>query len=138
MKIDLRQLSDGEAVLLEESKKAEKLDLEFTGIKAASTIQIRAEAVKFPNALDININLTAKASAQCWRCLANLEINIDKSFRLDYPITEQDTIIDLSDDLRQEIMLDYPLKPLCNPGCKGLCVKCGKNLNEGNCKCVSV
>ena len=135
MKIDLKQLPEGEAVFLEESNKAEELDLEFTGIKAVSTIQIKAEATKFPNALDVNINLTAKADGQCGRCLANLEINIDKSFRLDYPITEQDTIIDLSDDLRQEIMLDYPLKPLCNPDCKGLCVKCGKNLNEGPCDC---
>lgn len=135
MKIDLNQLPESEAVFLEESHKAEELDLDFTGIKAVSTIQIKAEVTKFPQALDININLTAKASAQCWRCLSNLEINIDKNFRLDYPITTQDTIIDLNDDLRQEVLLDYPLKPLCDPDCKGLCVKCGKNLNEGQCDC---
>lgn len=135
MKIDLQQLPEGEAVVIEESAKAENLDLEFTGINAVSTIHIKAEATKFPDALDVNINLTAKAKAQCGRCLSNLEINIDKNFRLDYPITTQDTLIDLSDDLRQEIMLDYPLKPLCKPDCKGLCVTCGKNLNEGPCDC---
>ena len=135
MKIDIRKLPEGEAVLLEESKKPEELDLELTGIKPASMIRVKAEAIKFSNTLDVNINMTARASAQCWRCLSDLEINIDKNFRLDYPITPQDTIIDLSDDLRQEIILDYPLKPLCNPDCPGLCVKCGKNLNEGPCDC---
>ena len=135
MKIDLKKLPEGEAVLLEESKKPEELDLELTGIKPASMIRVKAEAIKFSNTLDVRINMTARASAQCWRCLSDLEINIDKNFRLDYPITPQDTIIDLSDDLRQEIILDYPLKPLCNPDCPGLCVKCGKNLNEGPCDC---
>jgi len=135
VKIDLRKLPEGEAVLLEESKKPEELDLELTGIKPASMIRVKAEAIKFSNTLDVRINMTTRASAQCWRCLSDLEINIDKNFRLDYPITPQDTIIDLSDDLRQEIMLDYPLKPLCNPDCPGLCVKCGKNLNEGPCDC---
>ena len=135
MKIDIRKLPEGEAVLLEESKKPEELDLELTGIKPASMIRVKAEAIKFSNTLDVRINMTARASAQCWRCLSDLEINIDKNFRLDYPITPQDTIIDLSDDLRQEIILDYPLKPLCNPDCPGLCVKCGKNLNEGPCDC---
>lgn len=135
MKIELRKLPEGEAVFLEESRKPEELDLELTGIKPASMIHIKAEAIKFSDTLDVNINLTAKAGAQCWRCLSDLEINIDKNFRLDYPITPQDTIIDLSDDLRQEIMLDYPLKPLCRPDCPGLCVQCGKNLNEGPCDC---
>lgn len=135
MKIDLKQLPEGEAVLLEEAKNPEELDLEFTGIKPASRIQIKAEAIKFAAALDVNINLSVKANAQCWRCLSNMEINISKDFRLDYPLTKQDTIIDLTDDLRQEIMLDYPLKPLCAADCKGLCVKCGKNLNEGPCGC---
>jgi len=135
VKIDLKKLPEGETVLLEESKKPEELDLELTGIKPASMIHIKTEAIKFSNTLDVRINMTARASAQCWRCLSDLEINIDKNFRLDYPITPQDTIIDLSDDLRQEIILDYPLKPLCNPDCPGLCVKCGKNLNEGPCDC---
>ena len=135
MKIDLKKLPEGETVLWEESRKPDELDLELTGIKPASMIHIKAEAIKFSNTLDVHINMTAKAAAQCWRCLADLEINIDKNFRLDYPLTPQDTIIDLSDDLRQEIMLDYPLKPLCNPDCPGLCVKCGKNLNEGPCDC---
>jgi len=35
----------------------------------------------------------------------------------------------------EDIVLSLPPKLLCRPGCKGLCPRCGKNLNEGPCPC---
>lgn len=43
--------------------------------------------------------------------------------------------IDIKDDVRDYALLAIPLKKLCSEDCKGLCYKCGKNLNEGDCKC---
>lgn len=43
--------------------------------------------------------------------------------------------LDLDELLREDILLDLPSKYLCSPDCKGLCPKCGKNLNEGDCGC---
>ena len=37
--------------------------------------------------------------------------------------------------LRDDILLELPSKFLCKESCKGLCPKCGKNLNEGGCGC---
>ena len=34
-----------------------------------------------------------------------------------------------------EIMMQWPMKVLCKPDCKGICIKCGKNLNHGDCGC---
>jgi uncharacterized protein len=34
-----------------------------------------------------------------------------------------------------ELLLNWPHKTLCRPDCKGLCSRCGKNLNEGSCGC---
>ncbi len=42
---------------------------------------------------------------------------------------------DLSDEVRQVIILEVPTHPLCRPDCKGLCPICGTNLNEGDCGC---
>ena len=42
---------------------------------------------------------------------------------------------DLSDDIRQNIMLNLPMKLLCDKSCKGLCSNCGSNLNEKQCDC---
>lgn len=43
--------------------------------------------------------------------------------------------IDLTELIREQILLDEPIKHLCSGDCKGICQKCGKNLNEGPCNC---
>lgn len=37
--------------------------------------------------------------------------------------------------LRDDIFLEFPAKLLCKQDCKGLCQRCGKNLNDGECSC---
>jgi len=46
-----------------------------------------------------------------------------------------DNVFDLDEYLRQSILVNVPIKPLCEPGCKGLCPRCGANLNDGPCGC---
>ena len=41
----------------------------------------------------------------------------------------------LEDVLREQVLLALPLKVTCREDCKGLCVHCGKNLNEEQCSC---
>lgn len=43
--------------------------------------------------------------------------------------------INLSEIVREQILLDEPVKHLCSDDCKGICQKCGKDLNEGPCNC---
>ena len=50
-------------------------------------------------------------------------------------VVVSDERLDLNELLREDILLDLPSKYLCSPDCKGLCPKCGKNLNEGDCGC---
>ena len=42
---------------------------------------------------------------------------------------------DLDVFLKNEILLDLPMKTLCKEDCKGICNKCGINLNNGSCGC---
>lgn len=42
---------------------------------------------------------------------------------------------DLDDIVRTVFVLNYDSKQLCKPDCKGICFRCGKNLNEGSCSC---
>jgi uncharacterized protein len=50
----------------------------------------------------------------------------------------EEPIIDLDDVLRQQVYLALPVKKLCNQGCKGICPRCGVNLNETTCECANV
>lgn len=42
---------------------------------------------------------------------------------------------DVADIVREAILAELPLKVLCQEDCRGLCLKCGQNLNRGQCSC---
>ena len=46
-----------------------------------------------------------------------------------------DHVLDLTDLLRQCVITDQPMKPLCQSDCQGLCQECGVNLNQEKCTC---
>ncbi len=50
-------------------------------------------------------------------------------------IEAPDYKLDIDALLRDDILLELPSKLLCKEDCKGLCIKCGKNLNDGSCSC---
>lgn len=43
--------------------------------------------------------------------------------------------IDVLNLIRENILLNLPVQPLCREECRGLCSRCGANLNEGLCGC---
>ena len=45
------------------------------------------------------------------------------------------TTVDLTDDIREDILMALPQHFLCRPDCLGLCPHCGANLNDGDCGC---
>jgi uncharacterized protein len=46
-----------------------------------------------------------------------------------------DEVIDLSEVVRQHLLLALPIAPRCQEGCRGLCPSCGADLNAGPCAC---
>ena len=53
----------------------------------------------------------------------------------DFFVTETDGILDLDDFIVEFLGVHVPYRYLCSEDCKGLCYKCGKDLNEGECPC---
>ena len=58
------------------------------------------------------------------------------SFLHAYEWAEHPESVDVSADVREDLLLEIPGFPLCHEGCKGLCAQCGHDLNEGRCGCV--
>lgn len=99
--------------------------------------------------------LHAEATLACARCLdpvaVPLTIELEEVFTptIDIvtgkPVTPEETdqavwidehhILDLSEVLRQDVLIAAPLHVLCREDCHGLCPTCGQNLNEGPCNC---
>lgn len=45
-------------------------------------------------------------------------------------------ILDTDELIRQHLLLEVPIRVLCDAACRGLCPTCGANLNEGPCVCA--
>ncbi len=48
-----------------------------------------------------------------------------------------ENVLDLTELIRQNLLVALPLAPVCREDCRGLCPHCGKDLNSGACSCVS-
>ncbi|HTZ11499.1 MAG TPA: DUF177 domain-containing protein [Candidatus Margulisiibacteriota bacterium] len=134
MKIGISKIPlEGLRVTEELSPKA--LDLDTDIVSFSSPVKAEAVLSRITNAITADIKLSAKLRTQCSRCLKEYEVDFNKEFTLNFSTEGMGNFLDLDPDIREEMMLDYPLKPLCKDSCKGLCARCGKNLNEGGCSC---
>ena len=61
------------------------------------------------------------------------EASIDQDDRLYFP--PKRTEIDISKNIRDMVHVEITFNAVCDPKCKGLCLKCGTNLNTGSCNC---
>jgi uncharacterized protein len=86
----------------------------------------------------------------CSRCLKKLEYPMDISINkeVDFKLTEEERAKELDEAnyiteynldvdilIKGEIIVDLPMSLLCSDECKGICMHCGTNLNEGSCDC---
>ena len=72
----------------------------------------------------------------CDRCLAQATENLTQQFAEEFDKSAViDDLIDVTELLRDELLLSRPMKNLCKADCKGLCPVCGANLNDGECDC---
>ncbi len=111
-----------------------------------SPVRIKGQIRNTGGLVELGYKAEFSYSKPCDRCLAIAE----KVFRQDFVHTlalsaeneDTDDIIivagytlDLFSLVRDDILLELPIKHLCSEDCLGLCPKCGHNLNEGSCGC---
>ncbi|TMC74160.1 MAG: DUF177 domain-containing protein [Chloroflexi bacterium] len=124
---------------------------ENAGLTEAGATSIDAEIVAThtnPGAY-LEGDAHATIAEQCSRCLRSIETPVESHFAEQYYSTidvesgdpkespppdvkriGSDFKIDLTPLLREELILATPLAPLCRPDCKGLCLVCGRDLND--------
>jgi uncharacterized protein len=115
-------------------------------------ILVDATLDKSGNQLFLKAAVRSQASFRCDRCTSPFESPLSAEFRTCYTTEETGSphvdpdelqvvppgfsVIDVGEDVRQSILLAVPLKLLCAETCRGLCPRCGKNLNTGSCECT--
>lgn len=122
--------------------------LELDGVKPfCAPVKVSARLSGFAGSALLSAHVAYTLTRPCDRCLETVVREYQRDFshtlvrRLsdeqddDAYVVVPDERLDLDELLREDILLDMPYKFLCSPDCKGLCPKCGKNLNEGDCGC---
>jgi uncharacterized protein len=133
----------------------DEIDLTGEHVSLDGPAAFTGEVVQEANRAHIRGRLLADVSLDCTRCLEPVEKRLDISFdsvfvdaadeaestetevseeALDESLVENG-IIDLAEVMREQILLGLPDQAFCREDCKGLCPKCGTNLNLIDCKC---
>ncbi len=113
-------------------------------------IQLDLSIEKVGRTITINADIATRCLMECDRCLEPFDYSLrdnvkvvlstDQQFRdeedddISY-ISESENEVDLTEPIRETLLLSLPQKRLCEQACKGLCPQCGKNLNVESCQC---
>jgi len=80
---------------------------------------------------------SAPVKLLCSRCARFFSTSVRISaFLRAYPRQADADSLDVTEDVREDLLCELPAYPACRNGdCKGLCARCGKDLNFGPCDC---
>lgn len=121
---------DFEAVISVESLEIEDLKR----AKKATPVVCDLHASLVEKKLIVRGEASMVVTCNCDRCLVETEVLVDTE---DICIVVENTpdIVDLTKDIREDILLAFPQLFLCKSDCKGLCFSCGQDLNKDQCHC---
>lgn len=129
----------------------EKVGTELIAVQVGDVIEVDARCEAVEEGILLTARIMATATGECSRCLDPVVREIDRTIQELYhyektPVrgkkkAREDEDIDLDDDdelqmdgeimnlelpIRDAIILDLPINPLCDPECQGLCPECGE------------
>jgi uncharacterized protein len=99
-------------------------------------------------------SIQATARLECVRCLKIFDMPVDVAVRVvadrgggprrleedleadNYMKFHDGRQLDLREEAREALLLELPITPHCRQDCRGLCPRCGADLNEGPCGCA--
>ena len=153
MIVDLARL-EGTDNRFEFSIAADDLDLDTENVRLKSDIAVSGEISKNIVKTDVTGTISVAVEIDCTRCLMPIKRQLAFRFDVSYLPSEEllkadaeldandldvDALdadeLDLREVVREQILLNLPDQIFCKDDCKGLCQKCGANLNLIDCSC---
>lgn len=151
LRVDLGQLQRKGRIRIDETVPAADGALEGMATAFPDGLDVRLAASEAGHDVLVRGTLRGVARLECRRCLKTLRRTVDEEvlflYRTGvdaaeaqaeevYPLPSKAREIDLTDAIREHLLLAVPAYPLCDQACRGLCPRCGADLNEGPCGCV--
>ncbi|MDR2930081.1 MAG: DUF177 domain-containing protein [Propionibacteriaceae bacterium] len=111
-------------------------------IPAERPVQVAGLVESVGDGVLVSVDIATVVDAQCSRCLTQFTIPVEVQAKELFVYPEQvadyadedvsqihDEAADLAQVIRDAVVIDLPLIPLCRPDCRGLCPDCGQDLN---------
>ena len=137
MKINVKRIpADGES--LRGSEPASIMELDEPDVRFQHEVEYEFFAQVQGNALLVTGKLRTPATLRCSRCLKTFDQSVRVAEFVFHQELAGEDFVDLTANIREDIILELPQRALCQSDCKGLCPVCGKDLNEGACQCSPV
>jgi uncharacterized protein len=134
---------------------AEELDLDTPNYRVIGAVNVTGEVERHIATVGVKGNVRGVVEIDCTRCLQPVEQSLSIDFDVEYLTEggfgsdgehevhtsdlETDELpgnsLDLKHLAREQILLNVPEQFFCRENCKGLCEKCGENLNLVDCNC---
>ena len=151
MEIDLNALEEGNNEF-EWSETPEELHIKDEELDFSKPIQTRIAVFKMGDSLSASGETEFELRMACARCLEPFTQRMSGGFEFilqkGRPTTmegdEDEAIIwlddakgkiDIGEQVKDYVLLEIPLNPVCRESCAGLCPSCGQNFNQGCCDC---
>lgn len=155
MRIEVETLSE-KAVPLAHTYQPDEVSLDDELARLASEVKVVASARRKREEVRLRGEIKAEVEILCDRCLAATRMPLEVEFDTGFIPQEAEAVkaenvellpedlgiaayegdaVDLDELVREQILLALPSRHLCREECKGLCQKCGADLNAGQCSC---
>ena len=134
-----------------------RVEQRFTGVPGITdSVRGQLDMLRTHQGILVNAKLDIESTLICGRCLGEFTrpstifmeeecfptIDLHEGRKLSTPAEDEGALridgshlLDLHEVLRQYVIADDPMKPLCRTDCLGLCQHCGINLNQARCEC---
>ena len=137
MKIELNKLTEDQPIVLEEKIPAGNWQMDSDDVSFVNDIDLKGEFSRQGNCVMVDVSVGLDMKVNCSRCLNESDRKDKKKFKLSYLESDLGDELDIDSDVREELLLQFPMRVLCEDNCKGLCPGCGVDLNKEQCKCLN-
>jgi uncharacterized protein len=156
MRLEINQLkkSPGQNIPFDWTEESEPVDHKGQSLKLTKAVHAKGKALYQSGVLHIELDLDTEIETECSRCLTSVPVPVklheflefieEPKEGLNYVLIEEYSFehglmeIDLMPYATKLAASSLDIKPLCRSDCRGLCPTCGKDLNQGTCKCAVV
>ena len=134
MKINVKRIPPG-GETLSGTDPASIMDLDEPDVHFEHEVEYEFHAQVQNNALLVTGRVSTPVKLRCSRCLRVSEQPLRVEQFVFHQELHGEDFVDLTANMREDIILELPQRALCTEDCKGLCPHCGKDLNRGPCRC---